>query len=760
MRTLWAGGLALLLLSCSSTPPAVACNAGETLCGGSCARLNVDDRNCGGCGTSCAAGTACANAACHPKSCGAAACDPSSVCFEDTCTDKACVGVVCPTGLSCSQGTCVCASGRLTCTGACVDPLTNEENCGGCGAPCGADTTCVQGACLPDDCPQEDCDPLSVCYQGACVEAACVGVVCAGGQVCQGGLCGCAPKDTVCGGQCVDPKTSDAHCGACDVGCDATSRCAAGACLPAECPSQTCDPLSVCYQGSCVEAACVGVVCGGGQLCSAGVCTCPAGRTLCDGACVDLLGSNAHCGRCGTTCASGQACASGTCVGNTCPVGQTPCAGGCADTAIDPAHCGACGAACGFGRNCVGGACECPPGLTLCGTACVNLATDAVNCGRCARPCGAGTCSGGVCQCPAGQTSCDGTCVSLGTDAMNCGMCNRACPTGQLCALGTCACPPGQSLCGGQCIPTTADNLNCGACNNVCPSGLSCSNSGCVAPFTCQTNYNTPPADCAAFPITLANCGQPTTTTTEGPFTGVLASSGQRAVVPLTVGPAELVRVTATLLGSGGGTSHRIGYLTDAGVELDSSTGVTSSSSPTIKALERRGNLLSCAHPAGFQVANTFGSNLSYSLQVEHLATNGRMNVGGLSPMSPTALRTNTAGRTCDQVCGTLTRECTDTLQTFSVVIPAGKAALFNYAAISGVPGGTGSVYYLYALETNGNSICELVRNQLVNDGLWHFWQARLVNNTSQTQTVVVQPTNTWGGDLSDQFQLSVAVEP
>jgi hypothetical protein len=151
------------------------------------------------------------------------------------------------------------------------------------------------------------------------------------------------------------------------------------------------------------------------------------------------------------------------------------------------------------------------------------------------------------------------------------------------------------------------------------------------------------------------------------------------------------------------------------------------------------------------------GSNLNYSLAVERYALNGRMNVGGTSPMSPTALRTNTAGRTCDQVCGSVTRVCGDGQQSFSLVIPPGKAALFNYAVIGAQ---NGSIFYLYAQEANGNLICELVRNQLVDNAAWQFFQARLVNNTAQARTVVVLPTNSFGGSATDTFQLSVAVEP
>jgi hypothetical protein len=66
----------------------------------------------------------------------------------DTVTDDAnCGGCgnVCTTGLTCSAGVC-CGDMELGCRGACIDPLTDPDNCGGCGISC-TSGICQAGAC-------------------------------------------------------------------------------------------------------------------------------------------------------------------------------------------------------------------------------------------------------------------------------------------------------------------------------------------------------------------------------------------------------------------------------------------------------------------------------------------------------------------------------------------------------------------------------------------------------------------------------------
>jgi len=94
---------------------------------------------------------------------------------------------------------------------------------------------------------------------------------------------------------------------------------------------------------------------------------CPAGRTLCNGACVDTGSDPAHCGACSNACGPGGTCTGGSCLGILCGRPLALCNGACADLRSDPNHCGACGNVCPAGARCVGGACVTTPmtGRTL-----------------------------------------------------------------------------------------------------------------------------------------------------------------------------------------------------------------------------------------------------------------------------------------------------------------------------------------------------------------------------------------------------------
>lgn len=105
---------------------------------------------------------------------------------------------------------------------------------------------------------------------------------------------------------------------------------------------------------------------------------CYEDQTCCNGECVDLKTDRAHCGACGKRCGFAETCADSQCVsqcgpgGSPCPgsletccrAGKTCCNGRCIDTVGDDNNCGECGKRCrkpGYPRNelCIAGECVC-----------------------------------------------------------------------------------------------------------------------------------------------------------------------------------------------------------------------------------------------------------------------------------------------------------------------------------------------------------------------------------------------------------------
>lgn len=123
----------------------------------------------------------------------------------------------------------------------------------------------------------------------------------------------------VCG---IDPVCGSS-CGACSGNqtCNSDGQCIDDSCT-ADCSGRTCGADPVCGE-SCGT-------CGGAEVCdgSTGQCAspCEAGRTLCDGTCVDTSSDPAHCGGC-SACPTGNLCENGSCVQPPEDCRQEPCSG-------------------------------------------------------------------------------------------------------------------------------------------------------------------------------------------------------------------------------------------------------------------------------------------------------------------------------------------------------------------------------------------------------------------------------------------------
>jgi hypothetical protein len=281
----------------------------------------------------------------------------------------------------------------------------------------------------------------------------------------------CKDTEALCAGECVDPATSSAHCGACG--------------------NTVSPPRSQLIQ------------CAGTETCANGTCTaCPDGRTSCPyptwsdrHLCFNLSTSLENCGVCGIACidfAAGQRCIGGKCVCGGQDAHKISCgdsAQSCHDPMTSVRHCGRCDNACGDGERCVQGECQrCPADQIRCGDECVPYSE--MHCGGCGEMCPHGEwcdVSGPprCVPCPQGQTGCDGRCVNVLNDNSNCGRCWNTCRAGSNCVDGRCSdqvpqCAAPQEQCGDDCVNPQNDNRHCGGCDVLCPAGKNCVDGQCV----------------------------------------------------------------------------------------------------------------------------------------------------------------------------------------------------------------------------------------------------------------------------------------
>jgi hypothetical protein len=242
-----------------------------------------DTSNCGGCGITCAPGVPCLHGTCGCPF-GTTACGPITKCGDEiNCketdidpTNCGSCGNVCPpppdeplpphmTFVPCERGKCNqedCATGYADCNhdlkdGCEINVLTDNDNCGVCGARCGAGQSCFNGVCLCPagtvqcmaeqgvTCASLDDDPFNC---GACRHECPIPDALLGEAhvraTCKLGQCGTACDEGYadCDGNvsngCETYVWSDPNnCGACGVRCDigGGQPCIRGQCALAPC---------------------------------------------------------------------------------------------------------------------------------------------------------------------------------------------------------------------------------------------------------------------------------------------------------------------------------------------------------------------------------------------------------------------------------------------------------------------------------------------------------------------------------------------
>jgi hypothetical protein len=259
-------------------------------------------------------------------------------CETDTNKDPNNCGVcghACAAGQSCFEGKCGCTAPLIECPTddgpKCINPKTDDANCGGCGTLCDAFPT-GDGLCSP---------PPPNAYYG-CKAGTCGHMKCGGTSAdCNNdiGTAGCASD----GCEVVDIKTDHDNCGGCGIKCTGDEQ--------------------------CVDE-------GFGYECAV-PCT-RFGKTQCPFGCADLLTDTLNCGGCENNCPAAAANQIASCDKGLCSYACAPGFADCNENAADgcevnlnthAGNCGACGNSCdvGAGQPCIEGKCltvPCDAGVT------------------------------------------------------------------------------------------------------------------------------------------------------------------------------------------------------------------------------------------------------------------------------------------------------------------------------------------------------------------------------------------------------------
>lgn len=137
--------------------------------------VNIDNQNCGGCGSECQVWF-CVEGQCLCDG-GLLECDGECVDVGANADNCGGCGNDCDLDLqACFDGDCACLPGTTQCNGECINTSIDPLNCGQCGNDCANGLLCSAGECqiscdlnLPDECDNGCTNPGVECTLGSCV---------------------------------------------------------------------------------------------------------------------------------------------------------------------------------------------------------------------------------------------------------------------------------------------------------------------------------------------------------------------------------------------------------------------------------------------------------------------------------------------------------------------------------------------------------------------------------------------------------------
>ncbi|MBR4985351.1 MAG: hypothetical protein IKY83_06410 [Proteobacteria bacterium] len=386
------------------------CGEGMVVCatkqGATCTDIINNAAHCGACGNACGTNKYCENGQCIDR----AMCSPEQIKCYCSIVDN--MQIVC--------------SSEPNDTGnfQCFDPSNNETcgitSCAQYNTPdiqCSGDTKCQnigsdEAKNYVCQCPQNTVklehdsqqlcvSPLSEEYCGITQDHPEIFETCKDGRICDGQKCQCPSGTQECNGECIDTKSSQTHCGACDNACKNNETCILSSCKcnsGGKCGSDVCTDNTENHDHCGGKGDCnsmdidsenyQGLICAEKEICKNSACVCDESKyAFCNGSCIDPKTDIAFCGA-EAGCKNyedcnqiqGTSCLDGKC---TCPEGMVrmKAADGafkCFDTQSDPTCCGGNeGDTCYNCGNmlCVNGRCldtTCDSGLINCQNRCLH----------------------------------------------------------------------------------------------------------------------------------------------------------------------------------------------------------------------------------------------------------------------------------------------------------------------------------------------------------------------------------------------------